>query len=295
MTFVAVLLVIGIGWGSTQSLGKIAVSTGYGEFGLIFWSLVVCSLVLGTILVFRRRTVPLTRATLGFGALIALVGTIIPNTTFYIGVSHLPAGIMSILIATVPLMAFPIAMMLGMERFSSRQLVGLLFGLGGVALIALRQTVLPDAVAVGWIWVAMIGPLFYAIEGNVVAKWGTAGLDAVQAMFIASVIGVVLVTPLVLVSGQWINPMRPWGPPEYALVLMSVVHAFMYAGYVWLAKHAGAVFATQTSYIVTASGICWAMLLLGERFGPLILLAGVIMLIGVALVQPRAQSSVVVV
>jgi hypothetical protein len=39
--FVIVLVVLGVGWGSTQSLGKIATATGHQPFGLIFWQLVV--------------------------------------------------------------------------------------------------------------------------------------------------------------------------------------------------------------------------------------------------------------
>ena len=31
-----VLVLLGVGWGSTQSLGKMAVSTGFQHFGLIF-------------------------------------------------------------------------------------------------------------------------------------------------------------------------------------------------------------------------------------------------------------------
>ncbi len=288
---VAVVLVLGIGWGSTQSLGKMAVSTGHGHFGLIFWQLVVGALVMGAILALRRRGLPLTRATLGFGALIALIGTIIPNSTFYIAVGHLPAGIMSILISTIPIMAFPIALLLGMERFSALRLVGLICGLAGVAIIALPQAELPGGAALAWIPVAMIGPLFYAIEGNVVARWGTAGLDPVQTMFAASVIGAVIVLPLVLTNGQWIDPTAPWGRAERALVILSVIHAFMYAGYVWLAGTAGAVFAAQTSYIVTAAGVCWAMALLGERFSPLVWAAGAVMMLGLALVQPRGRAA----
>jgi drug/metabolite transporter (DMT)-like permease len=289
LLLLGVLLTLGIGWGSTQSLGKIAVSTGHGFFGLIFWQLVIGALVLGAVQGIRRRGVPLNRATLAFGALIALIGTIIPNSTFYISVAHLPAGIMSILISTVPILAFPLALVLRMERFSALRLFGLACGLSGVALIALPQAGLPAGTSLGWVLFAMIGPLFYAVEGNVVARWGTAGLDAVQAMLVASVVGAVMVLPLTLASGQWIDPTRSWGAPEQALILSSVIHAFMYAGYVWLARVAGAVFATQTSYVVTAAGVGWAMLLLGERFSLLVWVAGAVMLLGLALVQPRPR------
>lgn len=287
--YIAVLAVLGIGWGSTQSLGKIAVSTGYGHFGLIFWQLVIGAAVLGAVAAIRRRPLPLTRDSLRFALIIALIGTIIPNSTFYAAVAHLPAGIMSILISTVPILAFPIALALRSERFSVARLAGLLIGLVGVILIALPQAGLPAATALAWIPLAMVGPLFYAIEGNVVARWGTAGLDPVQAMFAASVVGAVVVLPLVLMSGQWISPPWPLGAAEQALVLSSVIHAFMYAGYVWLAASAGAVFATQTSYIVTAAGIGWAMLLLGERFGPLVFLSAALMACGLWLVRPERQ------
>ena len=75
-----------------------------------------------------------------------------------------------------------------------------------------------------------------------------------------------------------------------ALVASSTVHALVYASYVWLASKAGSVFASQCSYLVTASGVFWAMALLGERFSPLVWVALVLMLAGVALVQPRAAE-----
>lgn len=285
--YIGLLIAMGIGWGSTQPMGKIAVSTGHRQFGLIFWQLVVGVVLLGAILVVQRKTVPLTKATVIFAVIIALIGTIIPNSTFYYSVAHLPSGIMSILISAVPLMAFPVAMMLGMDRFSTGRLLGILCGLAGVALIALPSTSLPDAGMAAYLPIAMIGPLFYAFEGNYVAKFGTAGMDAVQAMFLASVIGAVIMLPVAVGSGQWIDPTAPWGRAEWALVFGSAVHTVCYCGYVWLAGRAGAVFAAQCGYIVTGTGVIWAMLILGERFSGWVWAALCVMLLGLFLVQPR--------
>ena len=115
-------------------------------------------------------------------------------------------------------------------------------------------------------------------------------MDAVQAMFGASVAGLIFVTPVMLGLGQWISPAPPWGVAEGALLLSSALHGLLYAGYVALAARAGAVFASQCSYLVTASGVIWAMLLLGERFSPFVWAAMAVMLAGLALVQPRARS-----
>ena len=191
----AVLLGSGLAWGSTQTLGKIAVSTGHQHFGLIFWQLAIGAVFLGLITLIQRRSVPLTRATLGFSVVIAVIGTIIPNSAFYYAVAHLPAGIMSIIISTVPLLAFPIALAIGMDRFSLPRLVGLLCGLAGVALIALPQASLPEIGMAAFIPIALIGPLFYACESNLVGRYGTAGMDPLQAMFLTSAVGTVLPSP----------------------------------------------------------------------------------------------------
>ena len=287
----AVLLGSGLAWGSTQTLGKIAVSTGHQHFGLIFWQLAIGAVFLGLISLIQRKSVPLTRATLGFSVVIAVIGTIIPNSAFYYAVAHLPAGIMSIIISTVPLLAFPIALAIGMDRFSLPRLVGLLCGLAGVALIALPQASLPEIGMAAFIPIALIGPLFYACESNLVGRYGTAGMDPLQAMFLTSAVGTVLALPLALGSGQWINPVARFGPPEMALVASSLVHALAYSGYLWLAARAGAVFAAQTGYIVTATGVIWAIVVLDERYSGWVWAALVLMLFGLSLVQPRETAS----
>lgn len=288
--FLPVLLWLGIGWGSTQPLGKIATGGGQGPFGLLFWQLVVCVIVLGLVALVRRKGLKLTREALRFYVIVAVLGTLIPNATFYISVARLPAGIMSILVSTVPMIAFPLALALGMDRSSMRRLAGLLLGLAGVLLIALPGAGLPEAAMLAYLPVALIAPMFYAIEATYVARTGTRGMDGLQAMFGASLAGLILCLPVTLMLGQWYWPM-PFGKPDAALVISSALHALLYSTYVWLAASAGSVFASQASYLVTASGMVWAMVLLGERFSPPVWLAMAAMLAGVALVRPRRRTA----
>jgi drug/metabolite transporter (DMT)-like permease len=281
-----ILLWLGIGWGSTQPLGKIATESGAGPLGLIFWQSVVCVIILGAISLARGRGLVFTREATVFYVVVALLGTLLPGMTFYISVERLPAGIMSIIISTIPLMAFPMALALRMERFDGLRLLGLMVGLGGVALIALPRASLPDPGMVAFLPLALMGPLLYALEATFVARYGTAGMDAVQAMFGVSVLAMVVTLPLMLATGQGYVPW-PVGRPEAALIGSSALHGLLYATYVWLASRAGSVFASQSTYLVTGSGVLWAMVILGERFSPLVWLALVVMLAGVALVRPR--------
>jgi drug/metabolite transporter (DMT)-like permease len=289
LLFLVVLLGLGIGWGSTQALGKIAVSTGHGLFGLIFWQLVISVLALGTLRALRGGPMRVSRRAAGMAAAVALVGTLVPGTTFYLSIARLPAGIMSILIATVPLLAFPVAVLLGLDRFGLRRAAGLLCGFTGMVLIALPEVALPPGAQAAWLLLAMIGPLCYALEGNIIARWGTGGLDPLETILLASAVALTLALPLMLASGHWIDPRPPWGAPEAALVASALVNAAMYVGYVWLARAAGPVFAAQTGYVVTLAGVGWAMLLLDERFAPAVWLAAALLMAGLALVRPREE------
>ena len=289
---IGALVVLGVGWGSTQPLGKIAASSGHPPFFLILCQLVVCVIVLGVLTLARGKRPVLTLRAMGFYLVVAVLGTLVPNLTFYVSVYRLPAGIMSIVISTVPLMAFPMNLALGADRFDGKRLLGLLLGLAGVAIIATPGASLAPGMA-AFLPLALIGPLFYAMEGTFVARYGMTGMDPVQAMFGASVVGLILCVPLVWLTGAWVSPLPSWGRAEGALVLSSALHACLYAGYVGLAAKAGAVFASQSAYIVTASGLCWSMVLLGERFSALIFVALAVMLVGLTLVRPRLRVAAV--
>ncbi|WP_199178595.1 DMT family transporter [Acidimangrovimonas sediminis] len=285
----ALLVLLGAGWGMTQPLSKIAVSTGYHPLGLLFWQLVVASLVLGALVAVTGRRLPRGRRQWAMCLLIALIGSVLPNTFSYLSIRHLPAGVTSIVLSMVPMLAFPVALFLGNDRFSAARLAGLALGLLGVALIALPRSSLPGSGQALWILVALVAPTFYAFEGNIVARWGTAGLDPVQLLFGASLVGLVFALPAALLSGEFIAP-RP-GRAEAALVLLSAISALVYATYVWLIGRTGPVFAAQTSYLVTAFGVVWAMLMLGERYSGWVWTAFVVMLLGLALVRPRAEEA----
>ncbi len=281
------LLMLGAGWGLTQPLIKITVTAGYQPFGIVFWQMLIGAVLLGVLRWRQMGRMPFTTRTLGVWLMIATIGTLIPGYTSFRAAFHLPSGIMSIVIATIPMMAFPIALALGNDLFSFRRLGGLCLGLIGVGLIALPEASLPERAMIAFLPLALIAPFCYACEGNIVAKWGTAGLDPFQVLFGASAIGTVIALPLALGTGQFFVPHPPFILADFTMLLSSIIHVLVYSGYVWLIARAGSVFAGQVSYIVTASGVFWAMLLLGETYSIWIWAALACMGLGLSLVQPR--------
>jgi drug/metabolite transporter (DMT)-like permease len=286
----AALIMIGAAWGITQPFSKIAVSEGYRHFGLIFWQFALGGVLLAVINRVRGQGLPMERRHIVLYVIIALIGTLLPNSASYTAAIHLPSGILSIILSLIPMLSFPIALALGMDRFSALRLLGLCLGLVAILLIALPESSLPDRSMVWWLPMALIAPMFYAIEGNFVAKFGTAGLDPVQVLLGACCVGTVMALALALLTGQWISPLPPWGAPDLAVVGSSIAHALAYVGYVWMVGRAGAVFSAQVSYVVTVFGIFWAWILLGETYSGWVWAAVALMFTGLFLVQPRPTA-----
>lgn len=291
LLYTAVLVVLGAGWGLTMPLTKIAVSTGFGHFGLIFWQLAIGSVLLAALSLVRGKGLPFNKASMRVYIVIALIGTLVPNSASYQAAVHVPSGILSILLSMIPMFAFPIALAMGVDQFTWRRLFGLCLGLSGVLVIVMPGVSLSLDTPVFWMLVALIAGFCYAMEGNVVSKWGTAGLDAVQVLFGASMVGVVGILPVTMLSGQWIEPLELTGQAGQALILASAAHALVYSGYVWLVGRAGPVFTVQVSYLVTGFGLLWAKLILNEAYPPAVWAALGLIFGGMYLVQPRSKDT----
>lgn len=289
----AALMLMGIGWGLSVPLGKIAVSTGYQPFGLVFWQAVIVAVALNAINLVRGKRLVLRRDTLARYAMVAALGSVIPGWAYYMSVLHLPGGVLSILISCVPILSFPIALLLGNDRFSAVRLGGLAFGMTGILLLIGPEASLPDPAMAAFIPLALIMPLCYACEGNAVAHWGTAGLDPIQVIAGASVLSALVMAPVAVLTGQWFVPVRPWGAAETALTGIAAIQAAAYTLYVWLVGRAGSVFAAQVAYLVTIFGVAWSIAILGESYSGYIWASLAAMLVGLALVQPRPRLIVV--
>ncbi|MFU1478939.1 DMT family transporter [Roseovarius sp. C7] len=289
----AMLLAMGAGWGASIPLAKIAVSTGHQAFGLIFWQMVIVLVVCGTVMALRGKRPVIGRAYLRLFLMVAIFGTVMPDIFYYTAARELPGGIMSIVTSSVPMFSLPIAILLANEGFVPKRLFGLIFGMVGIVLLIGPETSVPGARATGFVVIALGAPLFYAIEGNLVSKWGTAGLDPLQVVFGASLVGLPICFALAVGTGQWIDPTAGIGRAETALIFSAGIHALVYAAYVWLVGRAGSVFAAQTSYVVTATGVLWSIYLLQESYSGWVWLALAMMMVGMFLVQPRAPRVLV--
>jgi drug/metabolite transporter (DMT)-like permease len=281
-----VLFVIGVAWGATGPLSKLAVSTGNHPVGVAFWGTVIGASVLTVGLLLSGKRLPLGRRNLVFFLICGFLGTALPNSLSYMAYEHLPVGVMAICIALGPMATLLIALPLGIEQPDHRRLIGLGLGAVAVLLIVLPESGLPEPDQAAWVALPVIVSLAYATENVYIATARPPGLDTLTIMCGLTWGALILLTPVLVASDAWFDITR-LGPPEQAIIANSALHIGAYFCFIWLIGQAGPVFASQVGYVVTSSGVILGIIIYGERHSSWVWLALVLMFAGLILVNPK--------
>jgi len=177
-----------------------------------------------------------------------------------------------------------------LEKFSWKRVFGVMIGFAAMVMIAAPQTSLPDPTKAIFVLVAIIAPLCYGIETNLIAAKTPEETDATSTLFMASVLGLLIAVPLASTSGQWVNITDEWDIAIYALIAASIIHSITYVGYIWLVGFGGPVFGVQVAYPVTISGVVLSILFLNEGYSAWIWGALALVILGLMLVQPNLSE-----
>lgn len=282
-----VLLLAGTVWGVTFSLARIAVHGGAHPIGLNFWQSILGCLFLAVFLILRGRRLPLTRRHLVFYSVCGFFGTALPGVCYFYAAVHVSAGVLSITIATVPMLSLVLALVFGIERPVLLRTVGLLLGICAVLLIVLPESSLPDPSVVPWVMLGFACACCYAIENTYIALRMPEGSDPVTVLCGMMAVATVMTAIVASLTGSFFMPAFPPTAVELSVLGMAAINAAAYAMFVYLIAAAGPVFASQMGYVVTLSGVAWGIILFGEQHSVWIWSALILLLAGMALVKPR--------
>lgn len=281
------LLVMGVLWGATFSLAKIAADGGGHPLGINYWQSLIGAVILSTVIIVTGRKLPLKPANIGFYVTCGLLGSVIPGVLFFYAASRVSPGVLSITVATVPLLTFVAAAALGVEKFQFGRILGVLFGGLSIFLLVGPEESLPDPSAVPWVLAALLAAVCYSAENMVVALRMPSGISAVTVTGGLYLAATLIMTPLVILTGTFVPLAWPWGAVEWALVGMAIISVTAYSMFIFLITHAGPVFASQTAYVVTFSGVFWGVMIFDETHSAWIWASLATMLLALALVRPR--------
>ena len=282
---------MGILWGLSFSLAKMSTEGGAHPIGINYWCCLIGAAVLISGSFILRRPLPLRRDVLIVCTVCGVLGSVIPGTAYFYAASHLSPGVLSITIATVPLMTFLAAAVLGIERISTTRLLGVFLGILAIVLLIGPSTSLPDRSAVPWVLLAVGSALCYTAENLFVAMRMPADINVytlVGGMFLAATI---IMTPVVIITGTFEPLPWPWGRSEWAILGMAAITVSAYGLFLYLVIYAGPVFASQTAYVVTLSGVLWGIMIFDDEHSLWVWLSLGVMMLALTLVTPRKDKS----
>lgn len=287
----AFLLFMGVTWGLSFSLGKIAVEEGAKPFGISQFQVFVSGMILLVITIIRRKSISDMKDKIGFILLIALLGAAIPGVLFYYAAPHVPAGVLAITVALIPLMTYGFSIPLKMEAFSVIRFMGLVFGVIAICFIAIPENSLPNRAALPWILLACISSLCYAVENIVLGFKSALTIGPIRLAMGMNLLAAVVLLPITLMTDSLFIPSFPLQTVDWAVIGLALITVVAYTMFVMSVGLFGPVFASQTGYLVTLAGVFWGILIFDESHSIWIWLSLASMIIGLALVTPREQTS----
>jgi drug/metabolite transporter (DMT)-like permease len=219
-------------------------------------------------------------------AVLGLAMSVLPFILIGWGEEHISSALASVLNACTPLFAAGFAAALLGERLRPPQLVGVAVGFLGVAVVAgVGGGDLAGSSLLGSLAVVLAGAGYGF--GFAYANRFTTGLSALQLSFGQLLAGTVLLAPVAAVD---LAAGRVALGPRAALCL--VLLGTLGTGYAYLLNYrtlqeSGATVASLVTYLVPLVAVVAGILVLGEPFSIRLVLGGLVVVLGVALVQGR--------
>ena len=285
-----ILIILGLGWGLSFTLGKIAITAGGTPIGLTFWQSLFSGLILLAYVFFRHGKIIIPKIMFLPIVIITFLSVVIPNIIFYACVEHLDAGVLSISVSVIPLFTYLIAMGLRMDRFKIRRVLGLITGFCALLILILPENSLPDKRDIPWVLLALNCALCYALENIYIDRLALQNFGPIRLVCAVSFVSAIITFLLSLLMDQFFI-LQPTNLYLFISTLgLGFISATAYSIFIYLIGRAGSVFSSQVGYLVTFFGVVWGIIILGETHSVFVWISLVMIMMGIFLVQPKQNN-----
>lgn len=255
------LLLLGFIWGSGYSLAKFAMTKNVPALGYAFWQSLGPAILLSFLAVMKGNRPLFKTAYWPYFIVCGLIGIAIPNTNMYLIAAHIPAGLLAVLVNTVPLIVYPIAVIFAQERLDFWRILAVFIAMAGIFLI-----IMPDETQFlsTWTLLALISPLSFALCSIYISTRQPAisSLDSACGMLVAAAL---LLTPLVIQQHAFYPLSPPYTNVQGVIVLEIFLSSIGYLLFFKLITLAGPVFYSLTGGIVALTGLFWGSIIFSEK------------------------------
>ncbi|KTD51257.1 DMT family transporter [Legionella quateirensis] len=283
------LIVLGFIWGSGYSLAKFAMTNGVSPLGYAFWQSLGPAILLSCICIATGKFALFNQSYYPYFFICGLIGIAIPNTNMYFIASHIPAGLLAVLVNTVPLLVYPLALLTGQEKLDGWRFVALLLGMTGILfIIGINTTGLYS----GWTLLALLSPLGFALCSIYIGIKQPKGINSLQAASGMLLAASLLLIPLVVSQGAFYSLSGPFTFVKQIIVLEIILSSLGYLLFFTLIRIAGPVFYSLTGGVVALTGLFWGYLIFDETPSPIQSLAVVLVISAIFLLSWRQSIQI---
>ena len=284
------LLAVGALIAVTVDLAKIAASYGVSGPEFAFWLSLGAGIILFCAARLGGKPMPLSLRHLGFYAIAGLLSLAAPNVASFAVADVAGTAYGIVPYALSPLMTYPLAILVRLDRPQWRRFGGLLVGFVGTFLVLADIVLSTSSSGLLWALAALSIPALVA-TGNI---FRTLNMPSDTS-------ALPLAAGIMLGSAFWLAPYLIYldggvvfsGFPEigaWVVILQITISAIQYWLYMRLQQAAGPVCLSQIGYVAAAFGVVLAYFIFGA-IPTIMLLGGIAMIVaGVLLVRPRRHG-----
>ena len=252
-------------YGLSFSLNRIGVTAGIPFLAYMFWQAIGAGLIALTLhSVLARRGLRVDWVSLRAYLIMAVIGMIVPFTIYAFVAPKLPAGIVGLTLALIPILTYLFALSMRLEVFMAIRLLGIVLGFAGVLMIVLPETSLPSRDMVGWVLVAMAAPVCLAGMSVSIVRLRPPDMSSLELTAGILVTSALLMVPIAAVTDTWWWFSAPFDEGDGALLGIALIQMLMWFGVIELIRLSGPVFLTMVDNLSTLSGVGWGILLFAE-------------------------------
>lgn len=278
------LVLLGFIWGSGYTLAKFAVTHGVSPLGYAFWQSLGPALLVILFVLCSKDRFAWDKAHIRYYAVTGLLGIALPNTNMYIVAAHLPAGLLAIIVNTVPILTYPLALLWQLERFKPLRFLGVIIGFMGILGIVLPTTGISVATGRAWACLALLSPLSFSLAALYIHKKRPPHTSAISLTAGMLIFSTLFLLPLMFFS-RGFYPLVELNAPTLVVILEIILSSIGYILFFILIKRAGAVYYSLVGGIVALTGLFWGFFIYGERLNHMDIYATLFILSALALLS----------
>ena len=288
--FIPILALVGVFYSALFPVNKMSAEFGLPYIGYVFWFSLFATLALLLVASFRKELPRLGYSHIRAYLVLGLIAVAVPAPLLTFVAPKLPVGIITLLLILVPLLTYVMSYLLRVEKFRLSGVIGLLLGMGGLLFVLIPEAGLPSRDMVGWVLLALIGPLCFAASNVFARILRPPGTPSLMMATGVSASATLMLAPVMVASGQaFLFPAISLNG-NLVILCAGVITAVTTFAWFTLVRITGPVFFSQFNYFIVLGGFGWGYLLENERHSFYVWIATAFAFAGLAIFTRGARS-----